>query len=218
MRRSPRTRLLAASVATLATFALAACGDDDDTTDATDVTLSTEVDETTPTEDTATDDTIAPDDTTDATTDGTTSSSGGGEVGSQEEYLEAAREQLPIEDEEIRDCVAEALVSDDIYAAIQDAGMTVDTFNAEGPGSLGLDESAAQAVADDLAACGDLASQFSANADPTRLQCLEENMDGDQIAAALAFEILSVDPPAELEAAQDAVQECVDAASPTTTG
>jgi hypothetical protein len=205
----------------LATFALAACGDDDDndTTNGSDVTLSTDVDETTPTEDTTTegttgDDTIAPDDTTD----GTTSSSGGGEVGERDEYLETAREQLPLEDEEIRGCVAEAIVNDDIYAAIQEAGLTVEAFASEGLDGLGVDEATAEQVGSDLAACGDLVAEVVADADETEQRCATDNITNDQISELLAFTFLGLDPSDEVQQANDAVEECIDAASPTTTG
>jgi len=229
MRRSPRTRLFAASVAMVATLGLAACGDDDDdTTSSTDVdvTLSTEDTEITVTDDTEVSVTVGDTiDTTDIgdtadtgdTTDSSTPTSGGGEVGSQDDYLTVARGQLPLEDEDIRDCVAEALVSDEIYEAIEDAGMTVDTFESDGPGALGLDQAAAEALGDDLAGCGDIASQFAADADNARLQCLQENMDEEQIADALAFEILEVEEPADLQAAEDAVDACADAGTTTTT-
>lgn len=200
---------------TLATFAFAACGgdDDDDTTDGSDVTLSTEVDGTTPTEDTATDDT-----TVDDTTDGTTSSSDSGEVGSQEEYIEATKSEVSFEDTDLNDCVAEAVVSDEVYAAIQDAGLTVEAYQSEGPDGLDLDEAAAQVMADDLAACGDLVGQVLAGADDVQLACAEEHISNQQIAEFLAFSLLGLEPSSDVTDANDAVDECIAAASTTTTG
>ena len=123
MRHSPRTRLFAASVAMLATFAFAACGDDDDDTSATtdaEATADTAVDVTTGA--TATDASSE----TSGDVEGTTREDGSaGEVGEREEYVEAASEGFPTDDEEFAGCIGEAIISDDVYAAIEEAGVTV---------------------------------------------------------------------------------------------
>ena len=214
MRRSPRTRVLTASVAIVAAFALAACGGDDDDDTATsppEATLSTDVDPTTV--DTATDDT-ATDETSEV---GSTPTSGGGEVGSQEDYVAAAQEEIGAEfdDAELADCVGEAMINDDVYAAIETAGVTVEQFAADGPAGLSVDQDVADQVAADFAACGDLVPQIASEDD--ELACAEENITNEQVATFLAYSLFGLDQSEDVQTASEAVDECISAASTTTT-
>ena len=114
MRPASRTRLFAASLAPVATLALVACGDDDDddtsaTTETVDPTETTEGKEAT--ESTGTTDTTDTADTTETSVGDTTASSAGGEVGSREDYVEAATAGFPVEDEDLAACIAEALIT-----------------------------------------------------------------------------------------------------------
>ena len=216
MRRTLRTRSIAASVAVLATIAFAACGDDDDA-DTTDAPAAT-VDETT-----------APDDTATSATEGTTSdstsgsvepgdstpSSGGGEVGSQDDYIEAAKSEVQFEDQEINDCVAAAIVGDDVYAAIAEAGLTVEDFQADGPVSLGIEEDTARDVAAEMADCGDLIPQVLT--DDAEQACAQDNITNDQMAEFLSLSLFGLQPTDDLQAANDAVEACLDEAGTTTT-
>lgn len=219
MRRSPRTRLFAASVAVVATLGLAACGDDDDDTSSTtavEVTLSTAgTDETevTVTEDTDVDVTV---DTTDSTA-GSTPTSGSGEVGSKDDYTEVARNEIRsrFDDDDLADCVGEAMVNDDVYAAIEDAGITVDEFSEDGPAGLQLEEAVADQVAEDFAACGDLLPEIVK--DDAARDCAEENITNDQVAEFMAFTLLEIDPSADVAAAVEAADACVNAGTTTTT-
>ena len=214
MRRTLRTRSVAASVAVLATIAFAACGDDDDATDTTDAPAATEVEATT-----------APDDTATAATEGTTGgsldpadstpSSGGGEVGSQDDYIEAAKSEVQFEDQEINDCVAAAIVSDDVYAAIEEAGLTVEDFQADGPISLGIEEDTASAVAAEMADCGDLIPQVLT--DEAEQACAQDNITNDEMAEFLSLSLFGLQPSDDLQAAYDAVATCLDEAATTTT-
>lgn len=209
MRRPPRTRLFAASVATLAALTFSACGGDDDTT-SSDATVSTAAGETTPT-----DDTMLPnvDDTSGVST---TPSSGGGEVAAQEEYIEAAKGEVDFEDGEINDCFAEAIVNDDVYAAIEENGLTLEDFESDGPVSLGVDEAVAADVASAAAACGDLLPQVLT--DETEIECAQENLSNEQLAEYLVFSLLGAEPSDEVTAANEAVEVCLAGASTTTTG
>ena len=213
MRRSPRTRSRAASVALLATLAFAACGDDDDD-DTADATAATTLEATTATVATAGSADTAGSETT-SETGSSTPSSGGGEVGSQEDYVEAAKSEVQFEDQEINDCVAAAIVSDDVYAAIQDAGLTVDDFQADGPISLGIEEDIADAVATEMAACGDLIPQVLTDEDEQA--CAEGNIDNDQMAQFLSLSLFGLQPTEDLQVANDAVQACLTEAATTTT-
>ena len=218
MRRTLRTRSVAASVAVLATIAFAACGDDDDATDTTDAPAATEVEETTAPDDTAT---AATEGTTDDSTDGSldpadsTPSSGGGEVGSQDDYIEAAKSEVQFEDQEINDCVAAAIVSDDVYAAIEEAGLTVEDFQADGPISLGIEEDTARDVAAEMADCGDLIPQVLT--DEAEQACAQDNITNDEMAEFLSLSLFGLQPSDDLQAANDAVEACLDEAATTTT-
>ena len=215
MRRTLRTRSLAASVALLATIAFAACGDDDDA-DTTDAPAATTADDSAAPADSATAATEGTDSTEDsAATDGSTPSSGSGEVGSQDDYIEAAKSEVQFEDEEINDCVAAAIVSDDVYAAIEDAGLTVEDFQADGPVSLGIEEDTARAVAAEMADCGDLIPQVLT--DEAEQACAQDNITNDQMAEFLSLSLFGLQPTDDLQAANDAVEACLDEAGTTTT-
>jgi hypothetical protein len=204
--------LFAASVALIATFGIAACGgDDDDDAAATDPTTLDSAAATTP-EDTS-DVTLSVDDTSGSTpTDGT----GGGEVGTQDEYVEAAAEGFPIQDEELDGCIAEAMITDDVYAAIEESGVTTDAFRDSGPAGAGivLDEAQANEVADGMAACGDLIGEVLSGNE----SCATDVLSNEQIAQYISFTLFSVEPSAELQSAYDAVETCLAETATTTTG
>jgi hypothetical protein len=194
-----------------ATLGLAACGGDDDDTSSTtevDVTVGTDDTDVTITEDTAVDDT--------SDTDGSAPTTGSGEVGSQDDYVAAAKEEIASEfdDQDLADCMGEAMVSDDVYAAIEEAGMTVEAFSADGPAGLGLDEAAADEVASDFAECGDLLPEIVAE---EQLDCAEENISNEQVAELLAYTLLELELSADVQDASDAVDVCMEAATTTTT-
>jgi hypothetical protein len=220
MRRSPRTRVLTASVAIVAAFALSACGgdDDDDTADTSgSLTVETiETDETVATDGTA--DTAVTDETvgTDAT-DGTTGTSGSGEVGSQEDYVAAAQEEIgaQFDDAELADCVGEAMINDDVYAAIETAGLTVEQFSEDGPAGLSVEQDVADQVAADFAACGDLLPQIASEDD--ELACAEENITNEQVGEFLAYSLFGLEQNDEVRAASDAVDQCISASTTPTT-
>ena len=211
MRRSPRTRLLTASVAMVAAFALAACGGDDDDDDTSATSASLTVESVEPDETVATDGT----DETGGTTDVPTGSSGGGEVGDRQEYVDAAVAQLQMEDEDAADCVAEAIVSDDVFAQIEELGVTVDGFSETGPAGQGvtIDEDQAREMADELTGCGDIAQLLL---DGDDLTCAEDTMTNDQMAQYLSFSLFGVDPDEELQEAFGAMQACTTGTATTT--
>jgi hypothetical protein len=218
MRRPPRTRLFAASVAVIATLGLAACGDDDDSASTTDATVAATDTDATPTT-VATEDTdLGAGDTVETIdpTGDSTPTTAGGEVGSQDEYVEAAKDEIGSEfdDQDIADCVGEAMVNDDVYAAIEEAGVTVEQFSADGPTGLAVDEAVAEQVAADFAACGDLVPQVVADED--ELACAAD-LTNDEMAEFLAYNLLGQEPSADVTAAFDDVETCITAASTTPT-
>jgi hypothetical protein len=210
----------------VATLGLAGCGDDDDAASTTDaaVTLSTEVTEDPrATEVTATDDTddtgvsVAGTTETGDTTDGSTAGSGSGEVGSQDDYIEAARSEIgsEFEDQDVADCVGEAMISDDVYAAIEEAGLTVEQFSEDGPTGLSVDEAAAQDVAADFADCGDLRPELAS--DENELTCIEDNLSIEQMAEFLSYNLFGQETSAEVTTAYEAVEACITEATTATT-
>jgi hypothetical protein len=208
MDRSRRRRLTFAALAVTAATLLAACGDDDDSTATTASTASTE--STTSGTSTAS----SGSDTTDASAT-TTAGSGGGEVGSKQDYVDAAESAIRFDDEDLRGCVAEALVSDDVYAAIQKAGLSVDDFKTgQSMDKLSVSEDQAAAVADEMAACGDLLPEILPD-DEDQLSCAKGNMSNDQVAQLLSYSLFQIDLPEDLQAANDAVEKCVQGATST---
>ena len=111
--------------------------------------------------------------------------------------------------------VAAAIVSDDVYAAIQDAGLTVDDFQADGPVSLGIEEDTARDVAAEMADCGDLIPQVLT--DDAEQACAQDNITNDQMAEFLSLSLFGLQPTDDLQAANDAVEACLDEGSTTTT-
>ena len=78
---------------------------------------------------------------------------------------------FPVDDEELGECIAEALISDDVYAQIEELGVTAEQFGDDGPAGLGITLDEEQADGDrraTLAACGDLADDVLADEDATR--------------------------------------------------
>ena len=148
-------------------------------------------------------------DTTGTDVDDTTSSSGSGEVGSREDYVAAAKAGFPVDDEELGDCIAEALITDDVLAQIEQLGITQQQFEDEGPEGTGitLDEEQARTMAEDVAACGDLAAAVLDDEDAEA--CAADNMSNEQLAQYVTFNLFSVDTPDDLQAAYDAMDECM---------
>lgn len=228
MKRSLSTRLGIATVAALAALSFAACSSgDDDATDATDASAETTDDDATATttestESSATTEVTEGTETTEASTETSASessvtstpaagSSGGtGVVASQEEYIAAATEELRVEDNpELARCAAEAIVNDDVYAAIQEAGMDLEAFHDAafvGNGVL-IEQEVADAVASDIAACGNLTSSFSA--DDKEQNCLEASFDNVLIAEYLVAGLFGLTPSDEVLAADEAVTACM---------
>jgi hypothetical protein len=207
-------RLTVVAVALVAATLLAACGDDDDSTASTTASTSGA---STPTSSDATGSTAGSDTTTAA-------SGSGGEVGSKQEYVDAAESAIQFEDEEIKGCVAKALVSDDVYAAIQKVGLSVDDFKAgDSMAKLEVSEGEATSVADEIAGCGELLPQILPD-DEDQLNCAKESLSNDQVAKLLSYSLFKIDLPEDLKAANAAVEKCVQGptspttASPSTTG
>jgi hypothetical protein len=210
MRRPARTRLFAASVVMLATFACVACGGDDDDASATTDVATSEPDATS--EPSAT---SGETDTAGTSDDGTTPAVTG-EVGTREDYVEAAKSGFPVEDEDLAACIAEALITDDVYARIQELGVTAADFGDSGPTALGitLNEEQATAMAEEIVACGDLLDALLA--DDAARACAEEHLSSEQFAQYVSFTLYAVEPSDELQAAYDAMDECVTATATTT--
>lgn len=204
MRRSSRLLVLPAIL--LST--LVACGDDDDD-DTSATTAPTSAVDGSSVATTA----VAG---TDGTTAASTSGSGGGEVAAQQEYVDAASDEIGEDFGDLADCAAEALINDDVYAAIQQAGLTLDQFKEDGPVGLALDDSAVQGVGADLAACGDVLGQVIPSDEEEAVACAEQHITNEQAAAAIAYDVLGAEPNAELQTAIDDFQACIDETTATT--
>jgi|HigsolmetaAR201D_1030396.scaffolds.fasta_scaffold08198_4 hypothetical protein len=208
MQRSPRTRFAAASIALVATITFAACGDDDDDdTTGTDAPAPTEVTDgpvTTEVPDTGGD--MA---TTGDLTDDTTADTFPDEVGEREDYVAALSTEIENVDADFAACLADAVLSDEVYADIQANEVTIRQFVEEGPSVLSLDEGAIDQIASSMADCGELAELIPTIGDDERA-CVQEHMTNEQVATVLATQVLGFDLSDELDEANDAVEECID--------
>ena len=217
MDRSPRSRFapVAASFVAVLALGLAACGGDDDDADGTavtDVTSSEGSTDTADTADTAGDDTVTSD-TTETDADSSTPAGGtaSGEVGTEEEYVEATSAAIPWDDEEMSDCAAVALIDAIGYDQITDAGITVEQFSTQGPGASGLtiDEDSLTDVSSEVAACGDVLAQLTTGMDDDQRICVEDNLDNEQLAELLVAPLFQLDPSDEVVAGSEAVDACI---------
>ncbi len=203
-------RLTFAALAVAAATVLAACGDDDTAGTSASTTASTSSESTTSTSETT--------ETTGTTgsSGSSTGASGSGDVGSKQDYIDAAESAIGFGDEDIRGCVATAVVSDKVYAAIRQTGLSVDDFGAaDSLGKLKVSADEAASVADDMAACGDLLPQLISDED--RLTCAKENLSNTQVAQILAYSLFQVDLPEDLQTANNAVGQCAQGSvSPST--
>jgi hypothetical protein len=201
-------RLTFVAVALAATTLFAACGDDDDSTASTSASTTAST--------SGASASTSGSETTGSTASTATSGSGG-EVGSKQDYVDAAESAIQFEDEEIRGCVAEALVSDDVYAAIQKVGLSLDDFKSgDSMDQLKVTEDQATSIADDIAACGDLLPQILSD-DEDQLNCAKESLSNEQVGQLLSYSLFRIDLPEDLKTANTAIQACVEAtASPST--
>jgi hypothetical protein len=187
MPHMPRLTLVAAAV--VVTSLLSACGDDDSATT-----------------------------TTTVATGGSASSSDVSTSGSsKQDYINAAEAGIPFEDEQIRGCVAQALISDDVYAAIKKAGVSVEDFTSgESQAQISVSQEQAASVAKDMAACGELLPQVI-RGDEQQLTCAQDNITNQQLAQALSYSLFGVELPEDVQAANQAVGDCIrDTATATT--
>ncbi len=197
-----------ASVAVLAALSLAACGDDDDSSDTTSAAAAA---------------TTAPAsaDSGAVTSTGATPSSAAGEVGTKDDYVQGATDEITSNgtaDPAMAGCMAEAIVSDEVYAAIQDAGVTVDQFRSGDLASNGVTVTDDQAagIAGDMSACGDLIAQLASSADEEG--CISASFSNEQVAELVVASVFGLQPSAELETANSEVGACLAALVTTTTG
>jgi hypothetical protein len=203
MDRSPRRRLTLVAVAVTVAAVLAACGDDDDKTagSAASTTVSTTA-------------TTGGASTPTSGSESTTASSGG-EVGSKQDYIDAAESAIGFEDEDIRGCVAEAVVSDKVYASIQGAGLSVDDFKTGNDlSTLKVTEDEATSIADDMAACGELLPQLISG-DEAQLNCAKQNLSNVQTAQLLSFQLFGINLPEDLKTADAGVRQCSQGSAPS---
>ncbi|MET0460518.1 MAG: hypothetical protein ABW195_14800 [Ilumatobacteraceae bacterium] len=220
MTRSPRSGVapLAAAIAVLLTVTLAACGGDDDDADSTTATGVTSTADTA--DDTAV--TVAGSaDTAVIVTVGTdvdtSSATGGGEVGTEDEYVEAAAAAIPWEDEEMSECAAVAIIDAIGYEQIQEVGVSVEQFGDVGPLESGLtiDEDSVSAVSSDVAACGDVLEQLTFGLGDEERSCVGANLDNEQLAESIVAPLFGLDPSADVAAGEDAIDECLREATTT---
>ncbi len=224
MKRSPRSRLLAGSIALLAvTSFVAACGDDDDTA-ATTTTASSDDTVTDTVTGTATDETLT-DETLD-TTDGTEGSTpgDGSASGDESEYVDALRQNISLEDDDIATCLSQAIVDEIGFDRIEDSGLSPDDFANSG-GQLSEEEPAltpeqAPALQAAFLECGDLADAFiTAESVPQEQKDCERKAITDEVTAALlANQLTTAEDSEEVAAAVEQATSCSADATTTTTG
>jgi hypothetical protein len=196
MQRSPRTRFAAASIALVATITFAACGDDDDDTTGTESPAPTDVVTTDgpiatgdPDETTATGDTLVP-----------------GADADRDEYVAAAQEQLEGIGASDPACIAAALITEDIHAALVGAGITVEEFAQSGPGGAPVDDEMLETAAGQLADCDGLAAGIADTAE--QQACIEASFDNEELARLMTFNLFNGAIPDDLQEASDEVDAC----------
>jgi hypothetical protein len=214
MDRSRRRRLSFAALAIATATMLAACGDDD--------TASTTTGRAAGTTTTTSGSSSATSRSSNGTATTTVTSGSGGTVGSKQDYVDAAASSIQFADEKIKGCVAEALVSDDVYAAIQKNKLSVDDFKSgDSIDQLKVGQEEAASVATDMAACGELLPQILSG-NEAQLSCATKSMSNEQIAKLLSYSLFGIDLPKDLQTANSAVQACVQGSpaptAPSTTG
>ena len=197
-------------IAAVATFALVACGGDDDDTSATTETATRHGRRRRHERDTGTSD------TTETSVDGTPPRPRAVRSAPARTTSRRRRQGFPVDDDELGDCIAEALISDDVFAQIEELGVTPQQFEDESPEGVGitLDEDQATAMAEDVAACGVLPADVLE--DEAELACATENMSDEEFAQYVTFTLFSVAPSEDLQAAYDAMEECMSGATTTT--
>src|SRR5262245_61415847 len=177
MKRSPRSRLLAGSIALLAvTSVIVACGDDDDAASTTTV---------------ASERTAATDET-DETTAGSDESTprDGSASGDEGAYVAALRDNISLDDDEMATCLSQAVIDEIGFDRIEASDLSPDEFANSG-GQLSEDEPMlAPEQAPDLQAafskCGELADAFiTAESVPEEQRECERKLITNEIAAAL---------------------------------
>ncbi|MBA3289390.1 MAG: hypothetical protein H0U21_15470 [Acidimicrobiia bacterium] len=215
--RTPRARRAhrAAAIA-IAGLALVACGGDDDETDdpsgdtpAEVATTSDDPDDSV-TADTATDDTVA-DETVTVPDD---SGSDVGEEYGEEDYVTAAADQLNLGDDDVDQCVAQAMVGAIGIEDLQATGIPPEDLVGQSMADAGLSMSEGELdlLADVVAGCGDLVELFAASDEGNDAQddCLRELVSNELFAEAIVTELAGVEPSEELLVAQSAVQACAE--------
>jgi len=231
MQRSPRSRLLAGSIAVLAvTSFVAACGDDDDAattttvsaTDSTEATRSTASDDTV-SDDTATDETLDTTDSSDASTPG-----GGSASGDESDYVAALQENIDLADADISECMATAVVDEIGFDRIQASGLSPEELASSG-GDLGEGEKAltpdqSEHLKTAFVECGDIVGALiGADSIPDdQKDCVQDAIDNEQAAEIIANQWTGADDSQEIADAKEQASACVtddtDAATTTTKG
>ncbi len=225
MKRSPRSRLLAGSIALLAvTSFVAACGDDDDAATTT-TSSAASTDETV--SGTVTDETDATDATLDTTDLSDASTPGGGSAsGDEADYVAALRANINLDDDDMATCLSQAVVDEIGFDRIEASGLSPDEFANSG-GQLSEEEPAltaeqAPALQAAFSECGDLADAFitSESVPQEQKDCERKVITTDIAAALLANQLTDAENDEKVAAAVEQASTCgaaSDAATTTTT-
>jgi hypothetical protein len=225
MKRSPRSRLLAGSIAVLAvTSFVAACGDDDDAATTTTTTSATDA---TPG---ATDETASDETTTVDTTEGSGASTpgGGSASGDEADYVAALQQNIQIADDDMSECMATAVVDAIGFDRIEASGLSPAELASSG-GDLGEGEQALSPdQSPDLKAafleCGNVIEALvgSDNIPQGQKDCLQDAIDNEQAAEIIANQWTSAKDSQELADAKEKASACVESegtgSATTTTG
>ena len=185
-RRGP-VRLAAAGLITAA-LVLGACGDDDDTAaDTTEATSAT------------------------GAADGTT----GGSY-TEEDFVQAGVDDLQIGDEDIERCLTQATIDAIGFDNIVATGLAPEElFRSNGLDESGLSvpEERHDQLKSDIAGCGDLVELYATEGaeSETEAACAREHLTNELISEIFVLSIAETEPSAELEAASDEMEACLDA-------
>jgi hypothetical protein len=217
MKRAPRTRRAAAPALAVAVTLLAACGDDDAaTTSAASSTIaSSAIASSVPSASTS---------GSEATTESSSSEAApeGSASGSRSDYVDALAGNINIDDRDMSECIASALVDAVGFDAIQSSGMSPAEFargdQLEEKG-LSLEASQAPDLARAFGACGDIADAYiTAESAPDAQKECERGVLTDQLTAEfLATQLTGAPQSDELKAAAQQATACRESSSGTTT-
>jgi hypothetical protein len=224
MKRAPRTCRAAAPALAVALALLAACGDDDaTTTSAASSTVASSVPSTPTAGSEPTTEPSSSEATTGSTDTEATTPPEGSASGSKSDYVAALADNVQVDDRDMAECIAGALVDAVGFDGIQESGMSPEEF-ARGDQleerGLSLEASQAPDLARAFVACGDIAEAYisTESAPDAQKECERGVLTNQLTAEFLATQLTGAPQSEELKAAAQQATACRQSSTPTTTG